>query len=260
MTELWQLGALELADRIRNKDVSSREVLEAHLGRVEQCNGSVNAIVRVLADEARSCRRCGRRSRCGRRRSSDDCTVCPCTVKENIDLAGTPTTQGVKALAEAVAPIDAPTVERMRAAGAIPFARTNLPDFGLRVHTDSELHGLTRNPWNPNVTAGGSSGGEGISDRVRYEPDRARQRHRRFAAQPGALLRHRVDQADGRGDPDGDRDSRPRTCTLSAAALVVEGPMARRVADVRAGLEVLAGRHWRDPRSVTRRADRRNRR
>ena len=57
-------------------------------------------------------------------------------------------------------PIDAPTVERMRAAGAIPFARTNLPDLGLRVHTDSSLHGLTRNPWNPNVTAGGSSGGE----------------------------------------------------------------------------------------------------
>ena len=48
----------------------------------------------------------------------------------------------------------------MRAAGAIPFARTNLPDFGLRVHTDSSLHGLTRNPWNPHVTAGGSSGGE----------------------------------------------------------------------------------------------------
>ena len=53
----------------------------------------------------------------------------------------------------------------MRAAGAIPFARTNLPDLGLRVHTDSDLHGLTRNPWNPNVTAGGSSGGEGRRSR-----------------------------------------------------------------------------------------------
>jgi amidase len=54
MTELWQLGALELADRIRSKEVSSREVLEAHLARVEQCNGALNAIVRVLADEARA--------------------------------------------------------------------------------------------------------------------------------------------------------------------------------------------------------------
>lgn len=54
MTQLWQLGALELADRIRSKEVSSREVLEAHLARVDECNGSLNAIVRLLADEARA--------------------------------------------------------------------------------------------------------------------------------------------------------------------------------------------------------------
>ena len=72
----------------------------------------------------------------------------PITVKENIDVAGVATTQGVPAFAEAIAPLDAPIIERMRAAGAIPFARTNLPDFGLRVHTDSSLRGLTRNPWN----------------------------------------------------------------------------------------------------------------
>ena len=74
--------------------------------------------------------------------------------------ACTPTTSGVPALAEAVAPIDAPVVERLRGAGAIPIARTNLPDLGLRIHTDSSLRGLTRNPWDPDVTAGGSSGGE----------------------------------------------------------------------------------------------------
>src|SRR5699024_8732282 len=68
---------------------------------------------------------------------------------------------GVHALAEAFASRDAPIVARMRAAGAIPIGRTNLPDLGLRVHTESSLHGLTRNPWNPDVTAGGSSGGEG---------------------------------------------------------------------------------------------------
>ena len=71
---------------------------------------------------------------------------------------------------DAVAPLDAPVVERMRAAGAIPFARTNLPDFGLRVHTDSTLRGLTRNPWHPDVTAGGSSGGEGQRPRQRACP------------------------------------------------------------------------------------------
>src|SRR5258707_1280508 len=75
-------------------------------------------------------------------------------------MAGLPTTWGVPALAQAVVPADAPVVERMRAAGAIPIGRTNLPDMALRVHTNSSLHGLTRNPWHPGRTAGGSSGGE----------------------------------------------------------------------------------------------------
>ncbi len=82
----------------------------------------------------------------------------PARRKENIDMAGLPTTWGVPALAQAVVPADAPVVERMRAAGAIPIARTNLPDMALRLHTNSSLHGLTRNPWHPGRTAGGSSG------------------------------------------------------------------------------------------------------
>jgi amidase len=73
----------------------------------------------------------------------------PFTIKENIDVAGFPTTWGVPAFAGAIPPVDAPVVERMRAAGAIAIGRTNLPDMGLRMHTDSSLHGLTRNPWNP---------------------------------------------------------------------------------------------------------------
>ena len=130
----------------------------------------------------------------------------PFTVKENIDVAGTPTTSGVPALAEAIAPIDAPQVERLRAAGAIPIGRTNLPDLGLRIHTDSSLRGLTRNPWDPDVTAGGSSGGEASRARFGHVAARARQRRRRLAAQPGALLRDRVDQADARPRPARDRD------------------------------------------------------
>ncbi len=249
MTELWQLGALELAARIRNKEVSSREVLEAHLTRVDQCNGSLNAIVRLLADEARTAA------------DAADAAVAagdelgrlhgvPCTVKENIDVAGTPTTQGVNALAEAVAPIDAPTVERMRAAGAIPFARTNLPDFGLRVHTDSELHGLTRNPWNPDVTAGGSSGGEGSAIASGMSPIG-------LGNDIGGSLRNPAhccgisSLKPTVGVIPMATVVPPEDMDLSSQLMVVEGPMARHVADVRAGLEILAGQHWRDPRSVS---------
>ena len=248
MTQLWQMGALELARNIRSEQVTSREVVDAHLARVDEVNGDLNAVVRILADEALA----GADAADAAIARGDDLGPLhgvPFSVKENIDLAGTPTTQGVKALAEAVAPVDSPTVERMRAAGAIPFVRTNLPDFGLRVHTDSELHGLTRNPWNPHVTAGGSSGGEGSAIATGMSPI-------------------------GLGNDIGGSLRNPATCCgiasikpssgvvpmatvippedmlLAAQMMVVEGPMARRVADVRAGLKILAGADPRDPRSV----------
>jgi amidase len=249
MTELWQLGALELAARIRGREVSSREVLEAHLDRVEQVNGQLNAIVRVLADEALAAADQADRDVA----SGADLGVLhgvPCTVKENIDVAGTPTTNGVIALAEAIASIDAPTVERMRAAGAIPFARTNLPDFGLRVHTDSQLHGLTRNPWSPNVTAGGSSGGEGSAIASGMSPIG-------LGNDIGGSLRNPAhccgisSLKPTVGVIPMATVVPPEDMSLSEQLMVVEGPMARQVADVRAGLEILAGQHWRDPRSVT---------
>src|SRR5579859_6673750 len=159
VSELWRRGAVELAAMIRDREVSSREVVQAHLDRIEMVNPHLNAIVRLLPDQALAAADAADRAVADGSRLGPLHGV-PFTVKENIDLAGTPTTQAVPALAEAVAPVDAPHVERLRAAGAIPLGRTNLPDFGMRVHTDSALHGLTRNPWDATRTAGGSSGGE----------------------------------------------------------------------------------------------------
>lgn len=249
MTELWQLGALELAGKIAAKEVSSREVVESHLARVNQVNRFVNAIVRVLPEEALAAADL-----------ADEAVATgsvlgplhgvPCSVKENIDLEGSPTTNGVPIFADAIAPRDAPTVERMRAAGAIPFARTNLPDFGLRVSTDSSLHGLTRNPWNPDVTAGGSSGGEASAIASGMSPIG-------LGNDIGGSLRnpaHCCGIASIKptaGVVPMASAIPPEDSLLSSQLMLVEGPMARRVADVRAGLEILAGQHWRDPRSVT---------
>src|SRR6185436_7104531 len=170
----------------------------------------------------------------------------PFTVKENIDLAGTPTTQAVVTLAGAVAVTDAPVVERLRAAGAIPIGRTNLPDLGLRVHTDSALHGLTRNPWNPAVTAGGSSGGEASALASGMTP-------LGLGNDIGGSLRNPAHCC-------GIASIKPSTGVVPHAAsippieqpimfqlMAVEGVMARRVADVRAGLLAVAGPHLRDP-------------
>jgi len=248
MAELWELGAGDLAERIRAGALTSREVLEAHLERVEAVNPSVNAIVRVMADQARAAaaeadRMVAAGGPVGRLHGV------PITVKENIDLAGTPTTQGLTVLADAVADRDAPTVERMRAAGAIPFARTNLPDLGLRIHTSSDLHGATVNPWDPHVTPGGSSGGEAVALATGMSPIG-------IGNDIGGSLRNPAHCCGiasikpSAGVVPQATVIPPIESPLSSQLMAVEGPMARSVADVRLGLEILAGPDPRDPRSL----------
>jgi amidase len=249
MTELWKRSAKELSALIASKQVSSTEVVDAHLSRIETVNPKVNAVVRVLADEARAAA-----AEADRKIASGEplgvLHGVPFTVKENIDIAGLPTTWGVRALAEAVVPIDAPVVERMRAAGAIPIGRTNLPDMALRVHTDSSLHGLTRNPWNLNRTAGGSSGGEAVALATGMSPigvgnDIAGSLRNPANACGIASLRPSAGRVPDAGFV-------PTQDWLLAVQLMnVQGPMARRVADVRLGLQVLMGAHPRDPWSIT---------
>ena len=159
ITELWRMSATELAGAIRSNQVSSREVVEAHLRRIEEVNPSINAVTVVLAEQALDAAKAADRITTEGGELPPFHGV-PVTIKENIDLVGTPTTQGTKALAQAYPSVDAPDVERVRAAGAIPIGRTNLPTLGMRLHTDSELRGVTVNPWDRSRTPGGSSGGE----------------------------------------------------------------------------------------------------
>jgi amidase len=248
MSEIWQLPATELAQRIARRQLSSAEVVDAHLARIDAVNPALNAVVRVLADEARAAA-----VKADQRLVSGE-TVgplhgVPFTVKENIDMAGLPTTWGVPALANAVAPVDAPVVERMRAAGAIPIARTNLPDMALRVHTDSSLHGVTRNPWHPGRTAGGSSGGEAAALASGMSPIG-------LGNDIGGSLRNpanacgiaSIRPSAGRVPDAGYVPAEDRL--LAVQLMNVQGPMARRVADVRLGLRVLMGAHPRDPWSI----------
>jgi amidase len=248
VSELWRKGAVELAAMIRDREVCSRDVVQAHLDRIAAVNPGLNAVVRVLADQALEAADQADRD------VADGAPLgslhgVPFTVKENIDLAGTATTQAVPALAEAVAPVDAPQVERLRAAGAIPVGRTNLPDFGLRVHTDSALHGLTRNPWNPERTAGGSSGGEAVAIATGMSP-------LGLGNDLGGSLRNPAHCC-------GIASIKPSTGAIPAATMIppedynisfqlmaVEGCLARSVADVRAGFTALAGPHPRDPLSL----------
>ncbi len=233
---------------IARKEVSSREVVAAHLARIDAVNPHLNAIVRrwdsdslAAADVADAAVAAGRKL--GRLHGV------PVTVKENIDLAGTPTTQSVHILAEAVSPTDAPVVERIRAAGAIPIGRTNLPDLGLRVTTESSLHGTTHNPWHPTRTTGGSSGGEGSALASGMSP-------LGFGNDIGGSLRNPATCCGiasikpTQGVVPWATEIPPQDPGMSAQLMLSEGSMARHVVDVRAGLLAIAGAHDRDPRSL----------
>jgi amidase len=145
--ELWRAGAGQLAAAIAQRRVTSLEVVESHLARIAAVDTKVNAMPVVFADEARAAARLA------------DAAVAtgvklgplhgvPFTIKDNLDQAGKPNTNGLAENKTAVSRLDAPVVERMKAAGAIPLGRTNLPDLALRVHSYSELWGRTLNPWN----------------------------------------------------------------------------------------------------------------
>lgn len=247
--ELWRRSARELAHLIASRQVTSREVVEAHIQRIDEVNPHLNAVVRRLDEQARE----GADAADAAVRRGDPLGPLhgvPFTVKENIDVAGTPTTNAVVPLAEAYSSSDAPVVERMRAAGGVVLARTNLPDMGLRIHTDSSLHGLTRNPWAPDRTAGGSSGGEGSTLASGMSPIG-------LGNDIGGSLRNPAHCCGiasikpTQGVIPHATEIPPTGSSLTSQLMLSEGVMARRVADVRMGFDIVRGQHIRDPYSVS---------
>ncbi|MBZ4418920.1 amidase [Myxococcus sp. RHSTA-1-4] len=248
MAAFHEMAATRLAALIRTGEASSREVVEAHLARIEAVNGRVNAVTVVLADEALAA--ADRADRV--RRSGGPMGALhgvPFTVKENLDCLGTATTHGVRALSGALPYLDAPAVARMKAAGAIPIGRTNLSEMGLRLCTDNPLRGRTRNPWNPRLTAGGSSGGDAAAVATGMTP-------LGLGTDMGGSLRvpaHCCGVAALKpttGRIPHAASLPPHDHGMSGQAMLAPGPVSRSVADLRLCLSVMAGRDIRDPRSV----------
>ena len=211
VADLWRMSVLELATAIKTRHVSVREVIDSHLRRIEAVNGAINAVVMVMADQALE-----EAAAADRMVAANDLLPpfhgVPFTVKQNIDVAGTPTTQGLKMLADAYPIRDAPIVQRLRAAGGIPIGRTNMPSGGMRWHCESELWGATLNPWDPSRTPGASSAGEAVAIARGDEPARARKRWARLPPTSGPMLRDCCAEALPRpcspGEHDGDAGCR----------------------------------------------------
>lgn len=168
-SQLMDLSATELARRVRASDVSANDAVTAALDRISERNPVYNAFVHVCSqralDEARSL---DRRLRAGE--DPGPLAGVPIGVKDLEDVAGLPTTFGSAAFADNVACSDSVQVARLRAAGAIVVGKTNTPEFGATAFTHNRLFGTTRNPWNPERTAGGSSGGSAAAVASRMVP------------------------------------------------------------------------------------------
>lgn len=158
-----RLSASELARRIRSGQVSSRAVLDAHLARIEAVNPRLNALVRDRFDEARAeadqadqvLKAC-----------ADPSTLpplhgVPCSIKEAFQLTGMPNSAGLYSRRMVISSEDAPTVRRLRAAGAIPMGVSNISELCMWMESFNTVYGRTNNPYNLARTVGGSSGGEG---------------------------------------------------------------------------------------------------
>jgi Asp-tRNA(Asn)/Glu-tRNA(Gln) amidotransferase A subunit family amidase len=156
---LTRLGLGELASSIAAGDVSSREVVDAHLDRIEEVNGALNALVWPRYEEAR---REAVAADAARRRGEPLGALhgVPVTVKDQFDVAGLPNTFGIARLADRLVERDGPMVAALRDAGAIVLGKTNVPQALGALETDNALFGRTNNPWDPERSPGGSSGGD----------------------------------------------------------------------------------------------------
>jgi len=156
---LTRLCAHELPALIARREISSLQVVQAHIARIEQVNPQLNAVVVRRYEQA-----CAEAEAADRRLASGESAGplhgVPLTIKESLDLAGTPSTSGLHSRASLLAECDDPYVAALRAAGAIILGKTNVAQLLLYAESDNPVYGRTNNPWNLERTCGGSSGGQ----------------------------------------------------------------------------------------------------
>ncbi|HET9077458.1 MAG TPA: amidase family protein [Acidimicrobiales bacterium] len=161
-TDLALLPAGRLADMIRRRELSSRELLELYLGRIDRLNPQLNAVVTLDAERAYR-EAAAADEQTARGGATGPLHGLPMTVKDAIEVAGMRSTGGSPALADHMPAADAPVVSRLRRAGAVVVGKTNVPEWSGDIQTYNDVFGVTNNPWDPTLTPGGSSGGPAAS-------------------------------------------------------------------------------------------------
>ena len=156
-SSLALLPAVELRRRVASGELSPVEVVDACLAQLDRHNGSINAVVTLDESAREQAIALERRLAAG----ADPGPLCglPVGIKDITPVAGVRTTYGSPLFADHVPTEDALVVRRLRAAGAVILGKTNTPEFAAGGNTFNEVFGRTRNPWNPELSAGGSTGG-----------------------------------------------------------------------------------------------------
>jgi len=244
----WRWSATDATVALLRREISSRELTKSVLARIHTVNPRVNALTEILDEEALA--------------ASDDADHVlaaggplrylhgiPVTTKINVDQAGLATTNGSLALRDLMAKEDAPVVANLRRAGAVIVGRTNTATYSVRWFTDNAVHGRTLNPWNENITPGGSSGGAAVA----------------VATGMGAIA-HGNDMGGSIRYPayccgvtglrpsigwiPAHNPSATAERSIASQLMSVQGPLARTVADLRLALHAMAQFDARDPNCI----------
>lgn len=237
-TELCYVTATELVRRIRTRDVSAREVMQAHLTQIERVNPRVNAIVTLLPEQAlEQARRAD--EALARGDAVGPLHGLPIAHKDMVPTKGIRTTFGSPIFRDHVPDQDGLIVERLRCAGAITIGKTNTPEFGAGSQTYNEVFGETLNPYNLHKTCGGSSGGAAVALACGMLP-------LADGSDTGGSLRNPANFCNVVGFRTSPGRVPVYPSSLGWVTISVQGPMARTVQDTALMLSTIAGP---DPRS-----------
>ena len=244
MQDLWRLSAAEMASLIRSKKVSAKEAATSALARLDAVNPKINAVVDHRPEDVLA-QASAVDAAIGRGEDAGPLGGVPVTVKVNIDQEGFATANGLKLQRDAIAKSNSPVIDNLRKSGAVILGRTNCPAFSYRWFTTNLIHGDTRNPRDPSITPGGSSGGAGAA----------------VAAGIGHIA-HGTDIAGSIRYPayacgvHGLRPTMGRIAAFNAALperpigpqiSAVSGPLARTIGDIRIALAAMSAKDYRDP-------------
>jgi amidase len=244
MQDIWRLSAADLAGLVKSKKISAKEAAEAALARLDAVNPKINAVVDHRPEDVLK-QAAAIDAAIAQGKDAGPLAGVPVTVKVNIDQQGFATTNGLKLQRDAIAAANSPVIDNLKKSGAVILGRTNCPAFSYRWFTTNLIHGDTKNPRDPSITPGGSSGGAGAA----------------VAAGIGHIA-HGTDIAGSIRYPAyacGVHGLRPTVGRIAAfnpglpersigpQISAVSGPLARTIGDLRIALAAMSARDFRDP-------------